>query len=164
MRPIGKTFILLGILASLALPTIALGATRAALEGADAGHFDVIANACGPNSTWARVHIIGAGSATLLGKYSYEANECFDGKLFYFGSFTMRTSKGNTIVGTYSGTVGPTSDPNVASYDQDAKILGGTGRFARASGAFHVSGLANLATGAYSQKLIGTLSRSRPGA
>jgi hypothetical protein len=67
----------------------------------------------------------------------------------------MTATNGDTLVGSYAGTVAGTSNPNVATYDQHAVITRGTGRFARARGEFNVEGRANLKTGAYSQKLSG---------
>ena len=149
---------LLVVLAALALPMQALAGAQVPLKGSDRGSFTLTPNACGPKNSWLRVSITGAGTAQQLGKYTYKATECFDGSLFYFGAFTMTTASGNKLVGTYSGTVGPTDDPNVATYDQEAEFRGGTGCFGGVSGKFHVSGLANLATGDYSQKLSGTMS------
>ncbi len=160
-RSLRRFALLLIVLATLALPIQALASSQVPFKGSDTGHFDLVQNVCGPNSSWHQVHITGTGTASQLGKYAYEATECFDGTLFYYGAFTMKAANGDTLVGNYSGTVGPTDDPNVATYDQDARVTGGTGRFAAARGTFHVSGLANLKTGDYSQKLAGTVSSPR---
>jgi hypothetical protein len=56
----------------------------------------------------------------------------------------------------------PTDDPDVITYEEDLVITGGTGRFAGANDQLHVSGVANLATGEYSQTLSGNV--SKPGA
>ena len=162
-RRLLRAGLLLVVMAALTLPAQALAGAPAPFKGSDTGHFTLAQNACGPKSSWLRVDITGAGTAKQVGKYTYKATECFDGSLFYFGAFTMTTANGNKLVGTYSGTVGPTDDPNVASYDQDAEVRGGTGCYVSASGKFHVSGLANLATGDYSQKLSGVLSSSGSG-
>ena len=159
-RRLQRAGLLLIVLAALALPMQALAGSQAPFKGSDTGRFTLKQNACGPKSSWHRVDITGTGTAKQLGKYTYKATECFDGSLFYFGAFTMTTANGNKLVGTYSGAIGPTDDPNVATYDQDAEVRGGTGCFVSASGKFHVSGLANLATGDYSQKLSGTISSS----
>jgi hypothetical protein len=143
------------VLAALAVPAQALGGAQVRLQGSDAGHFALAQKTCGPKRSWHRVDIAGTGRVSALGNYSYAAVECFDGSLFYFGTFTMTTLNGDSLVGSYRGTVGSTAKPKVASYDQKAVVIGGTGRFAGASGTFRVSGLANLATGGYSQKLSG---------
>lgn len=158
-RRLRRAGLLLIVLAALALPIQALAGGQVPFKGSDTGHFTLTPNACGPNSAWLQVDITGTGKAKHLGKYTYDATECFDGTLFYFAAFRMTGANGNSLVGTYSGTVGPGPSENVATYDQDAKVWGGTGRFEGASGKFHVSGLANLATGDYSQKLSGTVSR-----
>lgn len=160
-RRLQRAGLLLIVLGALALPGQALASGQVSFKGSDVGRFTITQNVCGPKSSWHRVDITGTGKATHLGKYTYEATECFDGTLFFFGAFSMKAANGDSLVGTYSGTVGPTDDPNVASYDQDVEIMGGTGRLVGAGGKLHVSGLANLATGDYSQKLSGTKSIPR---
>lgn len=150
--------LLLAILTALVLPIQALAGAQVPFNGSDSGHFTITPNACGPGVS--RVDISGAGKAVRIGKYTYRATECFGGSA-YSGAFTMTAARGDALVGIYNGTVGPTNDPNVATYDQDAVVTGGIGRFAGATGEFHVRGLANLATGEYSQELSGTVSRPR---
>jgi hypothetical protein len=149
-----KASALLVAVAALALVGQVAGA-GAAFGGSDRGHFTVTGKACGPRAAWARVDIRGTGTATRIGKYSYSALECFDGKLKYAGVFWMRAADGDILSGSYAGTVAGTSDPNVATYKQQAVISGGTGRYEGASGEFEVDGRANLKTGAYSQRLSG---------
>ncbi|HEU0246783.1 MAG TPA: hypothetical protein VFR38_06810 [Gaiellaceae bacterium] len=146
--------------AALALPLGALAGSQVPLEGADAGGFGPGDHSCAPG--YDSLDIDGTGNATHVGTYAYHADECFSGATLLFdGSFTITAANGDTVVGTYSGVV-PSIDFPVAVYEQGAEITGGTGRFAGASGEFHVSGLANLATGAYSQALSGVV--SSPGA
>lgn len=149
-----RASVLLVALAALAVVGQVAGA-GAAFDGGDRGHFTVTGKVCGPRATWARVDIRGTGTTTRIGKYGYSALECFDGKLNYAGVFWMRAADGDTISGSYAGTVAGTSDPNIATYKQHAVITGGTGRFEGASGKFEVDGRANLKTGAYSQRLSG---------
>ena len=151
---------LAAFVAALALPFGALAGSQVPLEGADAGGFGPGNHACAPG--YDPLDIDGAGNATHVGKYTYHADECFNGATLLFdGSYTITAANGDTIVGTYSGAV-PSIDFPVAVYEQGAEITGGTGRFAGATGEFDVSGLANLATGAYSQVLSGVV--SSPGA
>ena len=130
------------------------------LKGSDAGGFGPGDHSCALG--YDSLDIDGTGNATHVGAYAYHADECFNGATLLFdGSFTITAANGDTIVGTYSGSV-PSIDFPVAVYEQGAEITGGTGRFAGATGEFDVSGLANLATGAYSQALSGVV--SSPGA
>lgn len=148
------------VVAALAMPLGALGGSRVPLKGEDAGAFGPGDHSCAPG--YGSLDIDGTGNATHVGKYAYHADECFSPTTLLFdGSFTIIAANGDSIVGTYSGNV-PSIDFPVAVYEQDAEITGGTGRFAAATGEFHVSGLANLATGRYSQELSGVV--SSPGA
>ena len=148
-------------LAVLSLPIQALAGSQVPLKGADRGAFEIVPAACGPGNTWFQVPISGSGNATHLGRYTYEALECFDGVSDYAGTFTLTAANGDTITGTYSGQVVAIVG-TVGQYEQDAVVTGGTGRFADASGAFHVSGLADLASLDYTQTLAGWV--SSPGA
>lgn len=137
------------------LPAGALASAQVPFKGWDAGHFEV-PGAC---ATGVQVVIGGSGVATHLGRYSYTAIECFDPVGGGFaGSPTFIAANGDRINGTYVGTVGPTSDPDVIRYDEVITIAGGTGRFAAATGELHVEGWANLATGEYRQLLTGSVS------
>jgi hypothetical protein len=141
----------------LAIPNQALAADRVPFKGSDVGHF-VVPDSCAGGAL--HVVINGSGRATHLGRYSYAANECFDPATGAFaGSPTFTATNGDTMFGHYSGQVFPTDDPNVITYEEELAITGGSGRFAGEDEEFHVSGIANLATGEYSQTLSGTVSR-----
>ena len=104
------------------------------------------------------VDIDGGGWGTHVGRYAYSALECFNPAAGTFaGAATITAADGATLSGHYSGTVAGTADPNVITYAEDFVIDGGTGRFDGAAGHLAVDGLANLATGAYSQVLVGSL-------
>jgi hypothetical protein len=134
----------------------ALGAEEVPFRGSDVGGFD-LPGSCSDGSL--EVVLAGTGRATQLGAYAYTANECFDPLSGTFaGAPTLIAANGDTIVGTYAGQVFATTDPNVITYEEELVISGGTGRFAEATGTLHVTGVANLATLEYSQRLIGTVS------
>jgi hypothetical protein len=148
------------VLAAFAVPAQALAGKQVPLKGKDSGSFTLTADGCG--SGVFAVVVDDSGKATHLGKYAYHSNECFDPVTGAFaGTFTMTAANGDTISGTYAGTV-VTVVGDVGYYEQDNEITGGTGRFAGASGAFHLSGIANLATLESSQRILGTM--SSPGA
>jgi len=149
---------LLGLAVALAAPTQALAGADVPLKGSDVGGFTVTpGGVCDPG--WFQVDIVGSGTATHVGKYAYQAVECFDGARHYEGEFTLTAANGDTIVGTYRGEV-VSIVGSLGFYEHDAKIEGGTGRFAGASGSFHVSGIANLDPAAftYTQELGGAVS------
>jgi hypothetical protein len=147
--------LLLVVLAALILPTQALAGAQVPYKGSDSGGFAVP----GTCAAGLQIVIAGSGNATLLGRYTYNSTECFNPATGGFaGSPTLTAANGDTVVGAYSGQVFPTADPNVITYEEVLVVTGGTGRFAGASGEFEVSGVANLATGEYSQTMSGTLS------
>ena len=159
-RKLRRAGSLLIVLTALALPPQALAGAQVPLKGSDSGGFGPGAHSC--PSGYDPLDIDGTGNATHLGNYTYHADECFNGtSLAFYGTFTMTAANGDTIVGRYAGEVPPFVGA-IAVYEQDAEVSRGTGRFAGASGEFHVSVIANLATGDYTQTMSGTV--SSPGA
>jgi hypothetical protein len=155
-RRVARVGFLLVAIASLAMPMRALAGAQVPLKGADRGTFTLTADGCGPGVF--AVVIDDTGRATHLGAYAYHSNECFNGATGAFdGTFTMTAANGDTISGTYAGVVVSVVG-DLGFYEQDNAITGGTGRFAGASGAFHLSGIANLATLESSQRIAGSVS------
>lgn len=153
---------LLALVAVLWAPVGALAGAEVPFAGSDVGGF-TFPGACGPDSVV--VDIAGTGTGTHVGRYSYEALECFNTvTLLYSGAFTLEAANGNTIGGTYSGEVVDISVIDgrvVGTYEQDAVVTGGTGRFAGASGVLRVQGKADLTDPAnftYTQDLSGAIS------
>lgn len=149
--------LLLIVLAALTLPLQALAGGQVPLKGSDSGSFTLEAGTGGCAGLF-DVVIDDVGKATHVGKYAYHAIECFNGATGAFsGTFTITAANGDTIDGTYAGqVVGVVGD--LAFYEQDAVITGGTGRFAGAGGEFHLSGIANLVSLESSQSISGTVS------
>ena len=149
--------ILVPTLVGLTLLAGSAGAgTSLPMKGSDVGTFDIPGPCTGAGL---EIVIAGEGTATHLGRYSYSADECFDPATGTFAGHPIFTAAdGDQLWGHYTGQVAPTSDPNVIAYTEILTITGGTGRFVGASGEVLVEGLANLATGEYSQKLRGQIS------
>ena len=148
--------LLLIVITALALPIQAAASAQVPLKGADSGSFTLTPDGCGAGIF--AVVVDDSGHATHLGAYAYHSNECFNGATGEFaGTFTMTAANGDTISGTYAGTVVSVVG-DLGFYEQDNVITAGTGRFAGASGGFHLSGIANLATLESSQRLSGTVS------
>ena len=159
-RGLQRAGLLLIVLAALALPIQALAGAQVPFKGSDTGGFTLEANGCG--SGVFAVVIDDAGKASHVGRYAYHADECFNATTGAFsGTFTITAANGDTISGTYVGAVVAVVG-DLGFYEQEAVITGGTGRFAGASGAFHLSGIANLVTLESSQTISGTV--SSPGA
>jgi hypothetical protein len=147
---------LLAALAAMALPAPALAGEQVPLKGRDSGGFTLTANGCGAGVF--AVVVDDEGQATHVGAYAYHSNECFNPATGEFGGiFTITAANGDTLTGIYAGSV-VGADGDLAFYEQDNVITGGSGRFAEASGSFHLSGIANLATLESSQKISGTAS------
>lgn len=156
-RGLQRAGLLLIVLAALTLPLQALAGEQVPLKGWDSGSFTLEADADGCAGLFGVV-IDDVGKATHVGAYAYHANECFNLTTGAFaGTFTMTAANGDTISGTYEGVVVDIVG-DLGLYEQEAVVTGGTGRFAGASGGFHLSGIANLATLESSQSISGTVS------
>jgi hypothetical protein len=155
-RRLARAGLLCVAITALALPVQALASAQVPLEGRDSGSFTLTADGCGTGVF--AVAVDDAGQATHLGAYAYHSNECFNAATGeYSGAFTMTAANGDMISGTYAGVVVSVVG-DLGFYEQDNVITAGTGRFAGASGGFHLSGIANLATLESSQRLSGTVS------
>jgi hypothetical protein len=142
-------------IASLCLAQAAGAGESIPFKGRDVGTF-ALPGTCADGSL--RVVIEGSGTATHLGRYTYEADECFNPVTGAFSGLPIITAaNGEQLFGTYTGQVAPTGDPGVVSYVEQMAIAGGTGRFAGASGTFEVVGEANLADLIYHQNLAGII-------
>lgn len=99
------------------------------------------------------------GELTHLGRYSMTARELVNLSNLEItgGEFTITTQNGDTLTGTYSGAGKTSSTPNVITYDVAGPITGGTGRFANASGVILFLGTADLATGKFTDQVVGVL-------
>jgi hypothetical protein len=144
------------VLIALAVPLGALGASGIGVDGVESGTFQVL----GFCTNGLLLEVTGSGHATYLGDYRGQYRECFDPStgLVGDGSFTLTTTSGDTVFGTYTGQAVPAAGSNV-HYDDPGVITGGTGRFTGASGSINTAGIANLATGEYNGTLSGSISR-----
>lgn len=99
------------------------------------------------------------GELTHLGRYTMTAQELVNlGTLeITGGQFTIRAANGDTLTGTYSGTGKVSNTPNVITYDVAGPITAGTGRFANVSGVILFLGTADLATGKFTDQVVGVL-------
>jgi hypothetical protein len=147
-----------------ARPLVGNGGVTALLEeapfkGHDSGTFEFLQAGCLAGLSPLRTHT--TGNATLIGKYSFETQECFDnGALTFSGSFTI-TANGDTLFGGYVGSVTGFIDNDTPTYVFTATIENGTGQFAGATGTLSGTGQANLATFEESRTFSGTISRVR---
>lgn len=82
------------------------------------------------------------GYATQLGKYELILKANFGQQPF--GTFEFVAANGDTVTGEFSARRIPTEIPGVDEFVETATILGGTGRFAGATGGFQIDRIAWL--------------------
>ncbi len=105
------------------------------------------------------VHIEGPGTATHLGSLTTVQSHCVEPGSFAFtnGQFTLTAANGDQLFGTYQGEFMPL-EPPLFTIDGAFTFTGGTGRFDGATGGGDASGTQDLATGAATVVLEGTIS------
>jgi hypothetical protein len=150
---------------ALSAPAASTGGFTALLENApfnghDSGTFELLQTGCTAGLTPLRTHT--TGTATLIGAYSFETQECFNTTTLRFsGSFTITAANGDTLSGAYAGNITGFLDDVTAVNVFTATVTGGTGRFAGATGTLSGTGQANLATFQESRTFSGTISVPR---
>jgi len=123
------------------VPVVAADSTSRPFKGSSAGIGDVALDAtC---ATGLRTIVTHAGVATHVGLLAMAGSHCAPewGAPILGGEFTLLAANGDTIVGTYTGTIEPFEPVEGAIMvgEIDNVITGGTGRFAGASGEFVIS-------------------------
>jgi|SRR5688572_699002 hypothetical protein len=109
-------------------------------------------------------NISGTGVALHLGKVTLASTDCINPlnpefTLFFFASNNVALSmaNGDQISTRYSGTLA--AEGPVGVITGTFEIIGGTGRYAGATGAGSVQGVEDMTTGKGQIQLIGTISR-----
>lgn len=106
-------------------------------------------------------NISGVGQANKLGKVTVASQDCINPiteTLFTFFStdVVFTTTKGDQVFATYSGTF--SVQDQVGTITGAYVIIGGTGRYALATGAGVVNGQEDMLTGKGQVQLLGTIS------
>jgi len=103
---------------------------------------------------------VGTGHATHLGKYTFRAEERINLQTLAVtdGRYTLTAANGDTVEGTYSGQAQTTSTAGVVTYLVSGPIIGGTGRFAAATGHLTWNGGADLTAGTLFDTMTGNIS------
>lgn len=101
------------------------------------GYFDFVypSTECSP---YVQVLIVGTGNATFLGNFEIINKYCFDGEVPVGPIYGFLTAANGDEI--YTQMIGATEVPAPEISDFDYIILGGTGRFADASGFIHMYG------------------------
>jgi hypothetical protein len=104
------------------------------------------------------IETVDTGSGTLahLGQFTMAASETVElaASSVSDGVFTLTAANGDTVQGTYSGTV----LPGLVGYHVTGPITGGTGRFAGATGTIVFDGTFDIATGTGTDVISGSIS------
>jgi hypothetical protein len=112
----------------------ATGAKPLVFVGSDTFQSKILAtNRVGcPKATSVSIDDSGSGTATLLGRYRFVAEECINLTTFEIslGSFTLTAADGSTITGNYAGTAQLTGGTSFL-YAVSGYITAGTRRFAK---------------------------------
>lgn len=134
------TIVLGALIVALTLAIAAVAGAQVPLKGADEGVWGEGTREC--NGLFP-VFVESSGVARHVGRYAYSSEECVNfATQTYAGEFEIEAANGDTIEGTYEGAFEVVGD--TIEYEQQNTVDGGTGRFAHATGDFHVSGLASL--------------------
>ena len=104
-----------------------------------------------------------SGQATHLGRFDERLTHYVDFNTLTFAGFAEFTAAdGSTFRTQVVGQAYPTDDPDWVTFDVTHTIVGGTGRFAGATGTLYgVDGRFNLATGEDVGGYVGTISTQR---
>ena len=78
------------------------------------------------------------------------------------GFYEFTAANGDTVIAKFTGIATPTDVPGVLYIEETATIIGGTGRFAGATGSFSMTRLKNTVTGATTASFRGTISAPGP--
>ena len=128
-------------------------------KGVAAFIFDEAGNLTGGNvtSTSNATHL---GLCTTVGTVTYTpANDPeHPGRLLSSGSGTITAANGDTVLIEFSGVLDPPPQGSPTGIDKPVfRFVGGTGRFAGASGSADAVVVVNLATGAFEITMVGNI-------
>lgn len=100
------------------------------------------------------------GTATHLGLLTGSQSHCLNPATGAFsnGNFNYTAANGDHLLGTYSGFLVPTPDPTIFEITGSFDIVGGTGRFANATGSGTPTGSVQVTTGDFVLNLGGSIS------
>jgi hypothetical protein len=149
--------------ASLALAALAvLGLTGPALAQQQVpfkGGLNGVVTVGLPTPQGLPVLVNATGTATQLGQFTLAIPHIVNlAKMTAVGTYQFVAANGDTVTASFSGQATLTATPGVLSIVEVATIVGGTGRFAGATGGFTCQRLYNKITGATSGSFQGTIS------
>lgn len=146
------------LLASLALLFSLAGPVAASDQVPFRGSLDGTVTVTPLAPPMASVLITGTGDATQLGRFTVEVPHLVNqATRVGVGSYLFTAANGDTLTADFRGQAALVA-PGVLSVTETAVIIGGTGRFAGATGEFTAERTFVLASGVTSGSLSGTIS------
>jgi hypothetical protein len=152
---------LLALIAFVLLGTVSVMAIERpfALNGTGVGIFTVdeqgVPISADVTSSSNATHL---GLCTTVGRVTYtRANDPeHSGRLLSSGSGTITAANGDTVLIEFSGVLDPPAPGSITAIDKPTfRFVGGTGRFAGASGSANAVVIVNLLTGAFEITMVG---------
>ena len=103
------------------------------------------------------------GNATQLGRFTLDIPHVVNrADLSAIGTYEFTAANGDTVIAEFTGIATPTDVPGVLYIEETATIIGGTGRFAGATGSFVSERLYDRVAGTTIGSFEGTISTPRP--
>jgi hypothetical protein len=111
-----------------------------------------------PMPPFVAVDVEATGEATQLGEFTLEIpHKVNRATRTAIGSYEFTAANGDTLTADFTGTATPTATPGVLYIEETAKITGGTGRFAGATGTFTVERLFDTVAGTTTGSFNGSI-------
>jgi hypothetical protein len=105
------------------------------------------------------VDVEATGNATQLGLFTLDIPHVVNRVTHTAaGTYEFTAANGDTVIADFTGTATPTDVPGVLYIEETATIIGGTGRFAGASGSFSVERWYDTIAGTTIGSFEGTIS------
>ena len=107
------------------------------------------------------VEIEGTGNATQIGHFAVSVPHLLNRSTgVLVGSYDFTAVNGDTLTADFVGHAMPSGVPGVLLVEETATIMGGTGRFAGATGSFDAERVVDMAHGTVTESFDGTISNS----
>src|SRR6266404_2910349 len=105
------------------------------------------------------VYVEATGNATQLGQFTLDIPHVVNrANLTAVGTYEFTAANGDTVIAEFTGIATPTAVPGVLYIEETATIIGGTGRFAGATGSFLSERLYDRVAGTTIGSFEGTIS------
>jgi len=115
------------------------------------------------NPTTDSVLVSGTGNATMLGEFTVSVPHLVDlPTRTAAGRYEFTAANGDTVIAEFTGQAQPTATPGFIYIVETATIVGGTGRFAGATGNFITERYYDRIQGTTTGSFTGTISPPHP--